>query len=352
MVERHDDGLSKTSPPRHFVHDSRGLSPKRQYDLWGELNSACAALPDPANPQDGFDFEVRAWHLGQGLLAQWSQSPQRLLRGKPRILADHRDQYVLMFSEEGSRAGDIEGNPIEIAPGRVCFVDLSRPFDFTRNPAASVGYVMPRGLLDEALPPGDRHGLILEGSVGRLLAEHLSSLKRHIGGLSEHHFAGVNRATRNLLTAALDRSEEGTAKAMPVVNAALLLRAKQHIEKRLDRGSIPIDGICRDLAVSRSQLYRLFKECGGVKAYANKRRLAKAKAALEGGIRGTIGEIAHRGGFSDEAYFSRSFRRTYGFSPSDCRRAAGHTLEIRPIASKPGHHPWASWIASLENDAP
>ncbi len=47
-------------------------------------------------------------------------------------------------------------------------------------------------------------------------------------------------------------------------------------------------------------------------------RLERA-AALIAGKTGTLSEIAYRVGFSDQAHFSRSFKRHLGMTPSEYR---------------------------------
>ena len=81
-----------------------------------------------------------------------------------------------------------------------------------------------------------------------------------------------------------------------------------------------VDELCRDLAVSRSRLYRLFEPLGGVVHYIRHRRLLDAHAALaDVEDRRPIVAIAAERGFIDPAEFSRAFKREFGYRPSDAR---------------------------------
>jgi AraC-like DNA-binding protein len=81
--------------------------------------------------------------------------------------------------------------------------------------------------------------------------------------------------------------------------------------------------LCREAATSRSQLYRLLEEEGGVARYIQRRRLSESFAILcDARSNLPIGEIAETLCFSDASSFSRAFRREFGMSPGEVRSAS------------------------------
>lgn len=75
-------------------------------------------------------------------------------------------------------------------------------------------------------------------------------------------------------------------------------------------------------AVSPEHLSRMFrKETGfGFSEYLNLYRLKKAESILKSGNAPSISQVAMQCGFNDSNYFSNSFKKMYGISPSDLKK--------------------------------
>ena len=104
-------------------------------------------------------------------------------------------------------------------------------------------------------------------------------------------------------------------------NAILRLCTDLMEEKYLD-SQLTIDKICKTVSVSRSGLQRLFNEYFKLspKQYLLNLRMNKAVGLLmENGL--SVKEIAFACGFSDEKYFSRAFKKRYGYPPSQLQVA-------------------------------
>ena len=96
---------------------------------------------------------------------------------------------------------------------------------------------------------------------------------------------------------------------------------------------ITVEKLASFVGVSRSHLYRVFMSelHMSVQQYLLKFRLEKA-CFLACNTALSLGEIAASCGFSDQSYFSRSFRRAYGEPPLTYRRTqdARAMLPIKP----------------------
>lgn len=93
------------------------------------------------------------------------------------------------------------------------------------------------------------------------------------------------------------------------------------IESNLDNPAFDSDWICRELGISRSQLYRLVKEYSQLSPslYFRQRKLIRAKELLiDPDLK--IAEIAYRLGIDSPQNFSKYFAQEFGISPSDYRK--------------------------------
>lgn len=93
-----------------------------------------------------------------------------------------------------------------------------------------------------------------------------------------------------------------------------------YIEEHFCDPDLNIGAVCRHCFISVSSLQRAFLAHFGVSPmqYIIKRRMGKAVRLLSQN-RLSVKEIAGLCGFSDEKYFSRAFKRMYGYPPSKLR---------------------------------
>ncbi|MBI5590091.1 MAG: AraC family transcriptional regulator [Deltaproteobacteria bacterium] len=97
----------------------------------------------------------------------------------------------------------------------------------------------------------------------------------------------------------------------PRIQIALILMREMETKK------ISARAMAAALAISETRLIHLFKENVGIpiRPYLLWLRLIEAVKHLLSGI--SLTEAAHVAGFADSAHLSRTFRRMFGFSPSD-----------------------------------
>jgi signal transduction histidine kinase/AraC-like DNA-binding protein len=95
---------------------------------------------------------------------------------------------------------------------------------------------------------------------------------------------------------------------------------KAIIESRLSDPSLNVDSLCKEMGLSRIQLYRKVKALlgGTINDYIQSVRLSKACHSLQQlGI--SVADIAYEVGFSSPTYFSTAFKARYGLSPMEYR---------------------------------
>jgi len=92
------------------------------------------------------------------------------------------------------------------------------------------------------------------------------------------------------------------------------------VESNISNENFGVDDICREIGVSKVQLYRKIKSLLGynVNEYIMSVRLQKAKYLIAKENL-TISEIAFKVGFSTQAYFSTVFKSKFSMTPSEYR---------------------------------
>ena len=89
------------------------------------------------------------------------------------------------------------------------------------------------------------------------------------------------------------------------------------IHNNLDKETLSVDMLSREMVVSRAQLYRKIKSLTGVSPnhFIRNQRLDKAMNLIQMG-NFNMSEIADEVGFTNPSYFSKCFQNRFGISPS------------------------------------
>ncbi|MDP9040977.1 MAG: ATP-binding protein, partial [Bacteroidota bacterium] len=138
------------------------------------------------------------------------------------------------------------------------------------------------------------------------LEETIKNLLRNRSVLREHYTSELPTETRSNLSSKIDRK--------------FLHKFTSIVENNLSNEYFSVEQICKEIGVSRVQLYRKVKALVGfnVNDYILNVRLHKAKFLLaEQQL--PISEVAFKVGFSTQAYFSTVFKSKFSLTPSEYR---------------------------------
>ncbi len=100
-----------------------------------------------------------------------------------------------------------------------------------------------------------------------------------------------------------------------------LEKLNQLIENNLDNPNYTTDDYCRELGLSRSQLFRLVKEYSqlSISLYIRQRKLLKAKELLDNSDL-KIAEVSYQIGMDSPQSFTKFFTREFGVNPTGYRK--------------------------------
>jgi AraC-like DNA-binding protein len=130
-------------------------------------------------------------------------------------------------------------------------------------------------------------------------------------------------------------SSERTASMRTAIRRDRLEQVRRTIDRHLTSPSLRAAFLCKTVGISRSGLYRLFEDRGGVACYIQRQRLLRAYAVLSDPANcRPILSIADEFCFADASSFSRAFKRKFGCRPSDVTLSAAHALQITHTTGK------------------
>lgn len=125
--------------------------------------------------------------------------------------------------------------------------------------------------------------------------------------------------------AAPEQTSSGTDTLEPKIKApsledAFILKVKEIVEANMGNADFDLEQLGRELNLSRSNFYRKMKALTGrtPAIFIRSLRLQKARELLVSSD-SSIKEIAYDVGFSDPAYFTKSYSAEFGESPSESR---------------------------------
>ncbi len=104
-----------------------------------------------------------------------------------------------------------------------------------------------------------------------------------------------------------------------------LSRVNEEIEKKIDDETLRASSIAKVIGLCEMQFHRKMKKSTGLSPanYLRCYRLRKCLPLLENGTQ-NVSEIAYSVGFKSLEYFSRSFKKEFGFSPSSYQQKFQH----------------------------
>jgi AraC-like DNA-binding protein len=310
----------------------------QEFDLWRFGMSPLFAMePRDRRGRASFAVEATSYQFADVALSLGTSSAAVFKRTSQTIARSGLDNICLVVHLIGGCSLEIEGRSIEVHPGDVFIVDLTRHSSIRAPDYASLSIVLPRALVAPLLPNLDSlHGLVLPRSspFNTMLVSHLQTLFAEVPALGLQEVSAAASGTAALVASLLGASANGRDATRQAASIASLQALRRVVEANLADPDLGPEFLCQQLGMSRATLYRLFESLGGVRRYIQQRRLTRAYQTItdptHAGER--VSTIAARYGFSSDSVFSRAFREAYGMSPTDLRGASR-----RGDAAGPGH---------------
>jgi AraC-like DNA-binding protein len=315
----------------HGMLDTSTMAEERQFAAWAQHSKHTRLSFIKPGP---FLAQCTFWDLGQVIVAVATLDPFASTRDRALIAADGADHVQIVCLLHGSLSFETDDASWQIGAPDLFVRDYAMPSHVVAERTHCIILYFERAFLQAAGGEIKAHG--------RLAPSGEKDLLRHVLGTITTVLPSIQPASRRLYAAML---RDLTAAALPTVgttppksiNEERRLRAERYISASAP-GSLAVDLMERNLGLSRTTLYALFRKDGGVLAYDRNRRLRKIFAMIsDPSERRTIAEIGAQNGFFDSASLARSFRTRFGCTLSEVRRRAsgsGSPVTVKGGASE------------------
>ncbi|MFG1479435.1 helix-turn-helix transcriptional regulator [Xanthobacter sp. V4C-4] len=328
--DRPDAGPASSLLLAPYRFTTRTLAAADQFAAWRDFIAPTVDLSLVASPDGAFAAEQEVWDLGSMALTCATMPGAGHVRAWRHWRRPALDHWCLVLCPPPGGPGAPQAASLGLR-------SLASPFQGAGADDRVLSLFLPRDLFPHLAATFDQAptDLPAQGLAG-ILAEHLSSLHRHLARTRAEDLPQLAAATQALVAACIAPRSDAAAGAGDLIAHTLRERARRLIRRDLSSPALSPEALCRALGVSRSRLYRLFEELGGVSRYIQRQRLLAAFARLsDPEDRDTVAQIAERLGFLDHSGFSRAFRAEFGLSPSEARAAGRGSRPSPPRAPSP-----------------
>lgn len=336
-----------THPPYRF--SLKDYSAADRLDAW-RAQYTLAEFSMALQIDPSIDYQFVGYTLGNISVGQWTYRQERadtapliysLNRSSSIIRRDGFDNYSFNLRRAGCVCGEVDGRSVAVQPGEILVIDQARPYHREIRAGDAITLLVARDMLPNT--PSSIHGTSFSSGMSQLLEDYLSSLLRKIDTLTPLEALHAEQATLNLVNAMLtSANQEAAANARNDILSALYVKIKEYIRSNLESPDLSPDNICKTIGISRSSLYRLFEQDGGVANYIRKLRLLAIRRALVSPVnpRHRIGDLAYRYGFNSNTQLSRAFKQEFGHAPSETRELAESGLALFLPQSDADYNGW------------
>jgi AraC family transcriptional activator of tynA and feaB len=310
---------------------TEGQWPWRRVRQWQECVSRIYPVVDITPVErDAFKGRIDWRQISNLQISDLESVGQRVVRTERHVRAAVEDLLQINFQIAGEGAVEQCGRTAMTRPGEFAIYHSMRPYEMRFGGLfRQISIEMPSDLLRRGF--GSFEACVsttICGTSGpgrfvfdfvRSLAEEELPFEAQLASRLQSHFI-------DLLVTALAAVRTGEAPRRSVVGARTLANIKRHIADNLWDPELSPQSVAEAENISLRYLYLLFQhEEQPIARWIQNCRLDRCKAELESRSQcgRTVSDIAFAWGFSDSTHFSRAFRRRFGISPRECRRAVG-----------------------------
>lgn len=303
-----------------------GVEPASRSRHWHEtIARAYFPLDLTFRKPETFEGELKSWTLGDLSLSRLASRPLSYRRLPKHLTQAREEEYLITVPVRSDVYFSQCGTDLTCNPGGFILERSHEPYEFSHDAdnCLWVLKVSDKVLGGRLRAPGRFCSMQFDAGngAGGLFTDMLQHIPTRIATLSDEARATVGNQLIDLLVLAVENDARTLTSGRSSVRMAHLTRIEQFIRAKLSDPDLTPEQIAAGCGISTRYMHEVFRDTNQtVSQWVRDQRLAACERALKDpGNQRTIGEIAYMHGFSDQAQFSRTFRRQFGVSPKDYR---------------------------------
>ena len=307
--------------PARLVISTDGIAPSDRFEWWRSAFGTVHKVEVDMARRGNFAARGEHWRLGQILVGRYRTPARTVVRTRADIRRDDADHWILRVVRQGVLLSNVQGSQARAVPRQLLLSTFGEGYREEYSAGEWTAVMIPRDALPAlaACAPGVKSGV-----KAGLLADFILSLDRRLPEALPADLTVVAELTRTMVAGCLLGGNAPRA-LTPAERLAVLREVVDRvIRQNIGSARLGPERICAHAGISRSALYRVFEEQGGVAAHVQNLRLEGVHADLcDPRMAGeAIASLAARWGLHNAASFSRAFRRRFGYTPREVRAAA------------------------------
>nr|WP_288102350.1 helix-turn-helix domain-containing protein [Halomonas sp.] len=277
--------------------------------------------------EDAFQGSLKVWKAAGSdySLSRLTSDRAEYSRSSSQIAEDSQASFLVTIPLRAQVFFSQHGRNLNCPPGHFIVEQGDAPYRF--------GYATPNDMWVFKVPEGSmrsrirrpgrysQHCFSAQQGIGCAFVEFLKICSLHVNECSVEDQSRLFEQALSMLSMVLEQDERVLNSDQSHLKTAHLMRIERYISANLGDPELSPARIAHSCGISLRYLHKLFAGSGyTVGEWIRAQRLEAAHRELESlpvGI--NIGEVAYRWGFSEQAQFSRAFRRRFGYSASELR---------------------------------
>ncbi len=316
--------VATASPPRQDLTSSVATS----FEHWKHLVAESFV---PLNAQtadvDGFQGRMRSRVLDRMSIVEVTATSHEVHRTPALIARAHERYFKLNLQLEGTGLLIQDNREAVLQPGDLAIYDTNRPYTLAFEEQTRIMVLM--FPCDALSLPTDYVGQLAavrmgSGGLSGIVGQFIRELSANLDVLKGPSGSRLATNALDLVSTMLHAEMDITPDRMKP-QALLAVSVREYIEANLSDPLLSPASIAAAHFISTRHLHNVFHESGTtVASWIRTQRLEGARRELRDPLHAgqPVGTVAARWGFLDAAHFSRTFRDTFGVSPSQWRRGA------------------------------
>lgn len=290
-----------------------------RFGVWHDLMSGVFDIK-PLNP-DSSTYYARgeAYDIGSTVLSSWWHSPSFINSDRNSSAIQREELLVLSISQQGGAFGTMNDVSFEMKQSNLVVYDIEAQIASQAKACLVQEFVFP---YSEVGYDPSKHSSFLDlgrdTPASRIIGLNFDSLQELIPHCTVHEAKQLSDAFCGLLKGLISQNYRDEAARFHFFRAREAA-VRRFVRLELKNPDLNAETVCREIGLSRANLFRMFKEEGGFGKALLKLRLEGALLELSRTppSHGAIVRVARNWTFFDQAHFSRLFKAEFGVRPSD-----------------------------------